>query len=83
MRDHLVLVDTRTWQPRVLADILVPEGTPPDVLPTVAWTGDGGALYWDGPDGFRVIDIATGRTAGLPALPPGCQVAWQPVVPGG
>jgi hypothetical protein len=78
-RDHLVLVTAGSWQTRVLAEVLEPDGLPGDALPTVAWTSDGAALYWNDPDGFKVLDVASGTIAGLPGLPPGCLAVWQPV----
>jgi WD40 repeat protein len=80
VRDHLVIVSVGTWKTRVLADVLVPDGPPLDLLPRVAWTSDATAVYWTDQDGFHVIDVVTGRSAILAEIPGYCpDLDWQPV----
>jgi dipeptidyl aminopeptidase/acylaminoacyl peptidase len=80
VRDHLTIVSVGTWKTRVLADLLVPDGPPVDLLPRVSWTSDAAAIYWTDQDGLHVIDVVTGRSADLAAIPGYCtDLDWQPV----
>jgi|GEM_PF-3400798 dipeptidyl aminopeptidase/acylaminoacyl peptidase len=80
MRDHLVIATDGTWQTRVVADVLVMDGSPADVIPALSWTPDGAAVYWIDGSGVHVIDVATGRSADLANLPNACaDLQWQPI----
>jgi dipeptidyl aminopeptidase/acylaminoacyl peptidase len=80
LRDHLVIASAGRWTPRLLADVLVPDGPPADVIPTPSWTPDGTAIFWIDASGVHIVDVATGRAADLTALPNACtDLQWQPV----
>jgi dipeptidyl aminopeptidase/acylaminoacyl peptidase len=80
LRDHLVIDLAASWQTRVVADVLVLNGSPSDFIPALSWTPDGTAVYWNDPNGLHVIDVATGRSAELAAIPIGCtDIQWQPI----
>jgi dipeptidyl aminopeptidase/acylaminoacyl peptidase len=79
VRDRLVLVTVATGARRTLADILMPDGIGPDLLPSLAWTSDGEAVYWVDITGTHVIDVVTGRSADISAVPEVCdELQWQP-----
>jgi hypothetical protein len=80
VRDHLVIAAAGTWQTRLLADVLVPDGPPSDFIPALSWTPDGAAVYWIDVRGVQVIDVATGQSAVLTNIPNTCtDLQWQPV----
>jgi hypothetical protein len=79
-RDHLVVVSAGAWQPRQLVDVLVMDLQSADLIPALSWTSDGGAIYWLDEKGVHVVDVMTGRTADLAAIPLSCaDVQWQPL----
>jgi hypothetical protein len=80
VRDHLVIAAAATGALRVVADALMPDGLPGDVLPTVFWTTDASAVYWVDVTGVHVVDVVTGRIADLTAIGEGCSdLQWQPL----
>lgn len=84
LRDQLVIVSTDTWQARPIVDVLVMDGQPADWIPDVSWTADGGAIYWlNRSGGVQVVDVVTGRSAILDAIPDSCNdIQWQPLPTG-
>lgn len=88
-RDRLVVARVDGWHVRTLGDIVYPAysnvggATSFDVvrLPSLYWTRDGRAIYWlDSSGSASVVDVASGRSAGLPTKIYGCtDLRWQPV----
>jgi hypothetical protein len=60
------------------------DGSPVDWIPDVAWTRDGGAIYWvNRSGGVQVVDVVTGRSTILTGIPDLCDdVQWQPLPQG-
>ena len=80
VRDHLAIASAEGRQTRQLIDVLLPDGPPANLLPTLAWTSDGAAIYWTDVNGVHVVDVVSGRAGDLTALPRDCDdVQWQPM----
>ena len=81
-RDRLVVTVGPERGLRTLGNVVVAGSSPlePTLVPNLAWTSDGRAVYWGDATGAHAVDVASGESIDLPKVLFGAgDLQWGPV----